>query len=818
MQSSRANQRSSESRPRRRVVWGWLVALAALTALAVPALQGRVYLADDLGEFHLPLRAFYAERLAAGEAFDWLPGLFCGFFVTGEGQLGGYHPLHWVLYRTLPLAAAFDLELLLSYPCLLLGMFVLLRRLVHRREAALIGAIAFTFSGFSLLHFIHPNAVAVIAHLPWLLLAIDEAIRPASSRRQTFALAALALLTGSQLLLGYPQYVWFSLLVEIAFAGWRLTELAQRSARKAADAKEAAPAASNDLYELWRAGLEPGQEGRFTPALRAGCGLAFAKLCGALLGAQQLAPTFAALQASCRQTPDAALANTGALHPLNLTQFFAPYLFQQRVVGANTNELGLYCGAAPALLIVWLWAQRATWGRLTSLARAGFALLAVGLLLAMGEHGYLYALQQYLPLANRFRFPSRAIVIAELGIAMLTAVAWIELRRKASFTPNQSPGAWRAISVGCGLSLALAVVGPLAWPDFVAAHWKIWAGPALFVMAALVVAAAARGRRWASYAAPALLAADLAIYGLSAGAYLETADIEAYRARTVRPPADLPNGARVVYGHGAGDERVGDRLLLTGLARADGYAGLLPRKQLDYQAENVQRAAGALYRGIPPRGAEAAASVATETTWIPIKNPLPRARLVTQSIVGEPPADLSGFDLNRAAISAEQLTLRKAVPGQATIGAERAGSIDVTTIAPSEQLLVLGEAYDSGWQVEVDGRMAPVLRINGDFLGCLTPAGKHELRWRFRPPSVVSGRQISLLGLGLLIAWLLEAWLNGRLSNEPVGGGAMNKSRRSAPSVPPIPLDFSPKKTSAGLPEPAPATLYENPFVRIPQL
>ena len=67
---------------------------ALLIALAGPALIGRVYTADDLGAFHLPMRAFYSDCLARGEAFDWSPQLYCGFYLTGEGQVGAYHPLH----------------------------------------------------------------------------------------------------------------------------------------------------------------------------------------------------------------------------------------------------------------------------------------------------------------------------------------------------------------------------------------------------------------------------------------------------------------------------------------------------------------------------------------------------------------------------------------------------------------------------------------------------------------------------------------------------------------------------------------------------
>src|ERR1041385_2963417 len=71
------------------VVWGCTAAL--LIALAWPMFAGRVYVADDLGAMHLPMRMFYSGQLAAGEPFDWNPDLFGGFYLTGEGQAGTYH-------------------------------------------------------------------------------------------------------------------------------------------------------------------------------------------------------------------------------------------------------------------------------------------------------------------------------------------------------------------------------------------------------------------------------------------------------------------------------------------------------------------------------------------------------------------------------------------------------------------------------------------------------------------------------------------------------------------------------------------------------
>ena len=100
---------------------------------------------------------------------------------------------------------------------MLAGMYFWLRRRLRRQDAAMVGSLAFTFSSFNLLHFVHPNAVAAVAHIPWLLAMIDIVMVDAKRWKVALAQAFLALLTGSQILLGCPQYVWFSLLTEAGF-------------------------------------------------------------------------------------------------------------------------------------------------------------------------------------------------------------------------------------------------------------------------------------------------------------------------------------------------------------------------------------------------------------------------------------------------------------------------------------------------------------------------------------------------------------------------------------------------------------------------
>jgi hypothetical protein len=189
--------------------------LLLLALLARPVLTARVPVCWDLGSFHLPIRDASARCLQSGVCFDWLPGMHNGVFITGEGEHGPYHPLHLFLYRFLPLQTAFALETCLPFAFLFAGMVLFLRR--HAGTAgAFLGAVVYTFSANNVAHSFHPNFVAVMAHLPWLLWLHERLILEVGPVRLR-AVAGLGLLTGSQLLLGHPQALSYSLLAELLY-------------------------------------------------------------------------------------------------------------------------------------------------------------------------------------------------------------------------------------------------------------------------------------------------------------------------------------------------------------------------------------------------------------------------------------------------------------------------------------------------------------------------------------------------------------------------------------------------------------------------
>jgi len=51
--------------------------------------------------------------------------------------------------------------------------------------------------------------------------------------------------------------------------------------------------------------------------------------------------------------------------------------------------------------------------------------------------------------------------------------------------------------------------------------------------------------------------------------------------------------------------------------------------------------------------------------------------------------------------------------------------LDVTAI--NNRLLVIGNTYDSGWKITIDGKKTEVYKINYLFFGVIVPKGKHKI-------------------------------------------------------------------------------------------
>ncbi len=700
-------------------VASWLLVLAA------PVLRGAVYRADDLGNFHLPLRVFAAQTWNAGGSPAWCPSLFLGFDLHGEGQVGLAHPLHRLAYTILTIPAAFGMEVLAPMPLAALGTLLFLRRHGLPWSAAGLGGCSFGFGGFLVAHHVHPNASAVGAHLPWLLIVCDSMIRPHRSngsgteltqpftgRPRFVAVAISAAIVGSMALLGHPQMLLY---VSLSAVGYGLMMEGRAG---------------------WRERI-------------VGLSLLFAT--GGAIGAAQLLPTWDAMGSSYRGEANREFSGLFSLHPLNLHQPFVPLLYQPRVVApalplagfvtpagkhlseAHAREFALYHGTIVPVAIAWLLIRRGhlrNRGRLISWC---LGMIALGLVLAFGVYTPLFSLTSRLPVLNLFRAPARFILLAQFGAACLvglSAADAIEVAKSSERTKVR------------GLSVPLAIGVAICF--LFQAFARIW--PATFVLDAL---ASPIGPL---FSLTLLLSTTMAFVGIVRGLkgavpclmILTMLDLGGHAIGHLRiEPLDPP--ARLFATHRAPALGPFDRLLVEppatnlwmgqGRGLVGGYAAIFPSSRLDYEDTAALRVAGVRW------------SIGETVTERPDR--LSFARLVSEVKVstGDPRVDLASIDVVRAALVDREMPLESGPPGRVEIERADPGWTTIRADAPSRQLLIVADRYHPGWIATLDGRPRTVHRVNGDFLGCVVPAGHHRVELRFDPASHRIGIRWSILGL-----------------------------------------------------------------------
>jgi hypothetical protein len=672
-----------------------------LFLLARPLLHGSVYAVADMGLFHLPLRQFYADCLAQGDNFHWIPWLFCGYYVHGEGQVGMYHPLHLLLYGLLPLNWAFNLEFLLNFVFLPCGAYFWLRGWLPRRDGALLGALLFTFSNFTVQHNSHINAVAIIAHLPWMLLATDRLIDDSHAWRRAAAGLGLGLLIMSEWLLGYPQYVLMNTLVE-------------------------------GIYLLWR-----------LPGWRRMAEATIANSLGLLAGCVQFVPTWETLQLSQRSAPDVGFLGIFSLQPFNLVQLFFPHSLKVD----SPDGAGLLNGLFVTAGLLSLWPLR-QWGKPGKLAWFALPVAGLGFLLALGRFNPLFPLYAKLPVVSVFRCPSRFTLFVDFAAAIGAAVLWCRLAQVSR--ENRQP------RKGLAWFLLLPV---LAWPALSALRpvlvsvrqSTVWT-EGVPLLCQVDQGGIARGVLWTTTLAVLLVLALRAWRPALAGllVFVAADQYTLVRWATKLPATSLAevyaSAVPPVSGNtcrlDVANVCNANQLSLHRVRLTNGYVGLTPRRCLDYNTPAACQVAGVAWKW-------------QEGLWQGVEG-LPRARLVSQALVCALPNQMIGqIDVATTALVSCPLELDGGPPGTATLVSDRPGRVSVAVEAPSRQLLVLAESFHPGWRIKVDGERRRVLAVYGDFLGCEVGPGRHQVEFFFEPSSLRKGARLSALGLTLLLAWFV---------------------------------------------------------------
>jgi hypothetical protein len=471
----------------------------------------------------------------------WTPSIFSGLYLHGEGQAGLLHPFHLFLYGLLPLSIAFNLELLASYVAAFVGMTWFLRRLRLTWAATLFGAMLFAFSGFTLLHHHHLNMVAIVAHLPWLLAASDVLFSDASGRRRTLAWAACVGLLGSELLLGFPQAVWWNLLAFGAYAAFRVVETRR-----------------------WRP----------LAACAAAVGV------GILVGGIQLVPTADQAAHSQRVGVKQDFVLTISLHPANLIQIVSPYALRDGVYseadGYWFHEFGIYSGAILPVALAWVWTRRRALPGRRALIVAITGLALVALLLALGRYGGVAWLLAYVPGLQGIRAPARYILFVQFGLAILAAVAFDDLEAIASgrsYAVEHPPLAlWIPAALAIASTLALNE-GLVIRSRYLATIAHAAPGAAIVLAVTMLVYLAAQRVRWAIAGLVLVTALDLGFWGIRFVRQHRPQTLDQLVGRLPLAPSTPANAYASAYHAGPYGYNVP---VLKGYRLTSGYVGLVP--------------------------------------------------------------------------------------------------------------------------------------------------------------------------------------------------------------------------------------------------
>jgi hypothetical protein len=754
---------------RPRLGWGWIavywLAAGALFApsLTSPALQvptdivyrirpwmemagGPVRPDNDLlGDVPLqvlPFRALVRDRLLRFEAPLWAGELGTGQPLLGNAQSAPFSPLALLTLPLAPvraLAVAAALKLFLA----LLLTDALLAALGAGRAGAVLAALAFTFSVFSICWIYHPHGMAS-AWLPGVLLGL-VLLR----RGERGALAGLVACASGMALSGHPET-----LAHTALAAGGVTAALLLSAFG-------------------------------VPRRRYLLGLAAAAAIIAGLTAPVLLPVLEAL-------PDAARTEQvrrapGESQPPRFAAATLRVVFDPLAYGSPRD--GDWNGP-------WNWNELCSgYAGLLALALAAAAALALrGRALAIFLGGAF-------ALAAAFAIPPFLGIVRSLPLLDMAAngrlrlfwVLSVAVAAGLGLEPLAASRRGRWIAGGCSAAAALALAldhRPQApWQQ---AWWSVTCAMAAltalaFLLLALRPGLAGRVARGLPWLAVAALALDLGLLNgrflpllparfdlapppvLAALADARHADPAPFRV--IAGGADLAPNLAAFYG--LWDARSDDPMqparaaLVVGRALRPGFevgeAVYLPRRSwpagiLDYLGVRYLLT-GHLDELGPPW--EAAWDGPGGKLW---RNPgaLPLFFMpASWRLARDPREALEATLANRDFAAGAMVEIPGAPPsavlhpqtGDIRLRRAWSNGFELDAGGPAGGLVVSSVAWSRGWRLALDGEAAPVLRVNAGFLGFLVPAGVHRAVLEYRPAGWVWGLRLCGATLVALLAF-----------------------------------------------------------------
>lgn len=668
------------------------------------------FLITDPVRQQIPWRKIAIDAWKQGRVPWWNPYTYGGTPLVGNIQAAVFYPLN-ILFFVFSFATAWTILIVLQP--YLAGLFLFLylgSRKVHP-TAALVGAVAWSFSGFSVAWLMWGTIVQTAMWLPLILLAIDRILE---GKRRWWIILTGALTM--QFLAGHAQVFLYGMIFSFFYFLLRLRQLPKH---------------------------------RTIPYVDFAKAISFFVVVTML----QWVPLMKSLLASARLT-ESVWDKPGFFIPWeHLIQFFVPDFFGNPATmnywGTwNWAEFVGYVGIVPiffaAIATTSNWKQARFWAWT----------ILVGLLFALPTPVAKLPYYLHLPVASSLQ-PTRLLVIIDLSLAVLAAFGIEAFLKK--------PRRVGLVCVAIGAIIGVAWVA--TWPGgehMTVARRNLLMPTGLFILAAVVVYIGIGFRKLQKPALLVLLGLssfDLLRFGWKFTPFTpreyffpETAVItyltnqpKPFRVMSVDDRIFPPNatsyfGIETIEGYDPVYSARYEQFFVA-LARGNaditgpyGFNRILTTKNIDSPLLPYGNVRYLLSLEDLDRPFLSKVFQEGETRVYEYKKALPRAYFADRILLALSPKDtlerLIADPEVRLAVAEKPLDILSVpltVNEEVRIDSYAANRMTLTATAANPRLLVILNQFDSGWHAKIDGTKAPLYRVNVVFIGILVPGGTHKI-------------------------------------------------------------------------------------------
>jgi len=350
---------------------------------------GTILFGHDAVNIYLPFRVFAREMLF--KYFDlplWLPNIFMGVPLISSSSLLYFYPTN-LLFMILPfpLESTYTADMIIHMLAAGAGMYLFLRQLKLRKEAALFGGLSMMLSGFliSYINAGHWNNIKAGALIPFVFYFLHRAL----NEKSLFHFLNTAVILGLQMMATGMQIMAYTYMGAFMYCLYYIIYVNR-------DKKQRAKLAGTFIFST-----------------------VFILLFSAL----QFIPSTGYTNESWRGDFSYSHFISWSMHPVESITFIFPQffgLFGRQYWGFMPfNLTTYYFGILPFLLLFFLdfKGQNRKLAVFLSVASLFF------LILSFGGYGLLYRIFYYIPVLKQFRNPGRFLYLFTFFILVLSSVS-----------------------------------------------------------------------------------------------------------------------------------------------------------------------------------------------------------------------------------------------------------------------------------------------------------------------------------------------------------------------------------------------------------